>query len=136
MANIAKFLQGKKTYISAAALALAAILGWWFGAINDANALALLSLAGAAAGLGAKSQRNAELMMAALGSVRAAQAGHTSVIKALQGQVVKHQADLVKLAEKVAPGADISAGRVIVPAPVPSPLAIREAEESGASQSK
>lgn len=134
MANILTFLQGKKTYISAAVLAFVAIAGWWFGAINDTNFMALLSIAGAAAGLGAKSERNAQLVLGALETVRAAQAGHTSTVQALKSVVVQNQNDLAKLAGKIAPDAGI--GRVITPVPTPSQDAIREAEAAGAPEAK
>lgn len=130
MKNVIIFLQGKKTYISAAALALVAILGWWLGAINETNALALLSAAGVAAGLGAKSERYGQLLLTALSDVRDAQAQHTSVVAALKSQAVQHQADLAAIALKVAPELGIVAGRVITPVPTPTQEAIREAEET------
>jgi hypothetical protein len=91
MEKIRKFLQGKKTYISAAALALVAILGWWLGAVDNTNASALLCAAGALAGLGAKSQRTAEAVLVALGNLRDAQDAHA------RGQKV----DLFKLAQQI-----------------------------------
>jgi hypothetical protein len=91
MGKIVKGLQGKKTYISAAALALVAILGWWFGALSQANALALLCLAGASAGLGAKSERYAQATLAALSNVRDAQAQHKPLdIKALAAEIIQN----------------------------------------------
>jgi hypothetical protein len=74
MQAIKQFLQGKKTYLSAALIALVACLGWWFGVIGDAEALSLLGVAGATAGLGAKSQRTADVIMTALAEVRQLQA--------------------------------------------------------------
>lgn len=73
MTKIREFLLGKKTYISAAALALIAIAGWWFGYIGGTQAMAMLATAGGIAGLGAKSQRTAEITMAALTEVHHAQ---------------------------------------------------------------
>ena len=74
MQNIKVFLQGKKTYLSAALIALAAIAGWWVGAVNETQAVAMLGVAGAAAGLGAKSQRTAEAVLTVLGDIRSVQA--------------------------------------------------------------
>jgi hypothetical protein len=74
MQEIKQFLQGKKTYLSATAIALTAICGWWFGTLDNTQAVALLSVAGAAAGLGAKSQRTAETVLTTLADLRQAQA--------------------------------------------------------------
>jgi hypothetical protein len=74
MQRIKEFLQGKKTYLSAALIALVAVFGWWTGVLNDTYALALLGVAGTSAGLGAKSQRTAEAVLAALGDIRQVQA--------------------------------------------------------------
>ena len=74
MQNIKQFLQGKKTYLSAALIALVAIVGWWIGVVSETQALAMLGVAGAAAGLGAKSQRTGEAILAVLGDIRSAQA--------------------------------------------------------------
>ena len=83
MQQIKEFLQGKKTYFSAALIALVAVCGWWFGVLDDTHALALLGAAGVAAGLGAKSQRTAEAIMSELAQVRQAQAvaamNHTKI---------------------------------------------------------
>lgn len=90
MTKVVTFLQGKKTYISAAALALVAVLGWWFGALSNANALAVLSAAGVAAGLGAKSERYGQLVLTALSNVRDAQAQHKPVdVKAVASEISK-----------------------------------------------
>ncbi|HEV7521300.1 MAG TPA: hypothetical protein VGP89_09390 [Candidatus Angelobacter sp.] len=77
MQQIKEFLQGKKTYLSAAGIAMVAICGWWFGALNDTQALALLGVAGAAAGLGAKSARTAEAILTVLRDIRQVQAKAT-----------------------------------------------------------
>jgi hypothetical protein len=74
MQNIKSFLQGKKTYISAALIALVAIVGWWLGVVSEPQALAMLGVAGVGAGLGAKSERSAEAILAMLGDIRSAQA--------------------------------------------------------------
>lgn len=74
MQNIKDFLQGKKTYLSAALIALVAIFGWWFGVLDETKALALLGVAGVGAGLGAKSERAAEAILTVLGDIRSAQA--------------------------------------------------------------
>jgi hypothetical protein len=110
MEKIKKLLQGKKTYISAAALALAAILGWWLGAIDNTNSLALLSTAGALAGLGAKSQRTAEAVLVALANMRDAQEAHA------RGQKV----DLFKFAAQI--------GLQVIPGVVP--LSVVPSEQS------
>jgi hypothetical protein len=73
MGEIRQFLQGKKTYISAALSSIVALAGWWFGAIDTTNAAALLATAGAVAGLGAKAQRTSQLVLTALNDIRAAQ---------------------------------------------------------------
>jgi hypothetical protein len=100
MTQIRKFLQGKKTYLSAAALALAAILGWYFGYIDGTQATAMLATAGIGAGLGAKSNRVAQDLMAGLTSIRYAQVTaaqqHKPVdVKQLAGEVAKHVASEV-----------------------------------------
>jgi hypothetical protein len=74
MQAIQQFLQGKKTYISAAALCMVAVSGFLFGYIGGTEATALLSAAGALAGLGAKSQRTAQTIIAELRQVQAAAA--------------------------------------------------------------
>jgi hypothetical protein len=74
MQNIKSFLQGKKTYISAALIALVAIVGWWLGVVSEPQALAMLGIAGVGAGLGAKSERTAEAILTVLGDIRSSQA--------------------------------------------------------------
>jgi hypothetical protein len=74
MQRIKEFLQGKKTYLSAAAIALIAVCGWWYGVLDDTKALALLGVAGVSAGLGAKSERNAEAVLTVLRDIRQVQA--------------------------------------------------------------
>jgi hypothetical protein len=74
MQQIKQFLQGKKTYLSAALIALVACFGWWFKVIGYTEALALLGGAGVAAGLGAKSERTAGAILAALDDIQQAQA--------------------------------------------------------------
>jgi hypothetical protein len=105
MEKIRQILQGKKTYISAAALALVAILGWWLGAVDNTNAVSLLATAGALAGLGAKSQRTAQAVLVAISDLRDAQEAHA------RGQKV----DLFKFAQQV--GLQVIPG--IVPISVP-----------------
>jgi hypothetical protein len=95
MQRIKEFLQGKKTYLSAAGIALVAICGWWFGVLNDAEAAALLGVAGAAAGLGAKSDRTAETVMTVLRDIRQAQA------KAAVGQKIDAKQLAVDLGKEV-----------------------------------
>jgi hypothetical protein len=74
MQQIKQFLQGKKTYLSAALIALVACLGWWFKVIGYTEALSLLGVAGAMAGLGAKSERTAGAILAVLDDIQQAQA--------------------------------------------------------------
>jgi hypothetical protein len=114
MEKIKKLLQGKKTYISAAALALAAILGWWLGAIDNTNSLALLSTAGALAGLGAKSQRTAEAVLVTLENIRDEQEAHA------RGQKIDVAKVAGEIAKQIAP--QVIAG--IVPIQVPSVVTI------------
>jgi hypothetical protein len=100
MEKIRQILQGKKTYISAAALALVAIVGWWLGAVDNTNASALLCAAGALAGLGAKSQRTAEAVLDALQEIKYVQQAHAegklgspeAVIAFLQNEAKRGQA--------------------------------------------
>lgn len=67
-----KWLQGKKTYISAAVLLLTAVVGWWFGAINGTEATGMIAGAFGLAGLGARSARYAQMTFAALEDVKQA----------------------------------------------------------------
>jgi hypothetical protein len=85
MQSLKQFLQGKKTYFSAIVIAIAALCGWWFGTIDNATAVAMLGVAGAAAGLGAKSQRTAEIFLSTLADLRQAQAVNAA------GQKVDHK---------------------------------------------
>jgi hypothetical protein len=64
------WLQGKKTYFGAAGLFLAAVLGWWFGTVNEAQAAGMIAAAFGLVGLGARSTRYAELTLAALEEVK------------------------------------------------------------------
>jgi len=61
-----KWLEGKKTYLGAAALAAGAIAAFWFGEINGAQLTMVLGLALAAAGLGDKLQRYLPFVVSAL----------------------------------------------------------------------
>ncbi|MBZ5533083.1 MAG: hypothetical protein LAO20_16760 [Acidobacteriia bacterium] len=70
MNRIREFLKGKKTYLSAAGLAIVAGLGWWFNAFNGTVATGMLAMAAGLAGLGAKSDRAAQMTMIALEDVR------------------------------------------------------------------
>jgi hypothetical protein len=74
MQNIKSFLQGKKTYLSAALIALVAIIGWWLGVVSEPQALAMLGVAGVGAGLGAKSERTSQAILTVLGDIRNVQA--------------------------------------------------------------
>lgn len=74
MSRIRIWLQGKKTYFSAGALAVVACFGYFGGILDGANTVALLTFAGGLAGLGAKSQRTADAILLALDNVRDAQA--------------------------------------------------------------
>jgi hypothetical protein len=74
MQQIKQFLQGKKTYFSAALIALVSCIAWWIHVIGYTEALSLLGVAGGMAGLGAKSQRTAETILAVLGDIQQAQA--------------------------------------------------------------
>jgi hypothetical protein len=74
VSRIRIWLYKKKTYFSAGALALVACLGYFGGILDGTNALALLTFAGGLAGLGAKSQRTADQLLAVLDDVRNAQA--------------------------------------------------------------
>jgi hypothetical protein len=67
---VIKALQGKKTYISSAALFLVAILGWWFGVVNGVQAAGMIAAAFGLAGLGARSTRYAELTLSALEEIK------------------------------------------------------------------
>src|SRR5215471_16881671 len=71
-----KFLQGKKTYIGAAGLFLAAVLGWWFGAVNGTEATAMIAGAFSLVGLGARSTRYAELTLQALEEIKNSPRSH------------------------------------------------------------
>src|SRR5262245_50584749 len=73
MQKIKEFLQGKKTYIGAAGLALTSILGWWFGALNGVLATGMLTAAFSIAGLGAKSDRLASETFEALNEAKRVQ---------------------------------------------------------------
>jgi len=73
MQNIKNFLQGKKTYIGAAGLALIAILGWWFGALSGTIASGMLAAAFGIAGLGAKGDRLAALTLEAMSEAKRVQ---------------------------------------------------------------
>lgn len=100
MTQIREWLKGKKTYISAAALALVAIAGWWFKALDGTQALSLLTTAGALAGLGAKSNRTAEVTLAALSDVRDAQARAAATHKPIDTRQLA-----VEVAKQIAPAA-------------------------------
>jgi hypothetical protein len=83
MLNLKNWLQGKKTYISAAALCLVAIAGFLLGYLGGTETTGMLATAGALAGLGAKSQRTADEVMTVLSGIRQAQAvaavNHTKI---------------------------------------------------------
>jgi hypothetical protein len=69
MTKLRALLVGKKTYIVAGAMALAALAGVFFGKISFAQATALLGFAGAIAGLGAKIDHHAAQVTAVLADV-------------------------------------------------------------------
>jgi hypothetical protein len=77
MQPIKEFLQGKKTYLSAALIALVAICGWWLRVLDDTHTLLFLGAACAAAGLGAKSERTAAAILTVLGDIRQVQSKAT-----------------------------------------------------------
>ncbi len=93
MDRATKFLQGKKTYLSAAAMLVLAICGWWFGAINEVNALALLALAFSTIGLKAGSARYALATIQALEEIKSAQLASAS------GQKIDLGAEMQKLTQ-------------------------------------
>jgi hypothetical protein len=105
MQNFQKFLQGKKTYFSAIVIAIAALCGWWFGTINSTQAIAMLATAGAAAGLGAKSERAAEAVLSMLADLRKAQA-----VNAV-GQKIDHRQIAAEVVKQLAAG--FSSGGVL-----------------------
>jgi hypothetical protein len=109
MHQLKEFLQGKKTYISAAALGLVAAIGFLLGYIGGTEATALLSAAGALAGLGAKSQRTADVIMTALAEVRQVQA-RTAV-----GQKIDTKALVADLSKQLFQQIVASGGVVPVP---------------------
>jgi hypothetical protein len=92
MDKFRQLLQGKKTYLSALLLALAACTGWWFNVLGDTQLIEALGVAGAIAGLGAKSQRNAESVLGALEDLRQAQ----------ERRAAGQQIDAIQLARQVA----------------------------------
>ncbi|HEX5234152.1 MAG TPA: hypothetical protein VFW25_02350 [Silvibacterium sp.] len=69
MKKLRAWLVGKKTYIVAGAVALAALAGVFFGKLSFAQATALLGFAGAIAGLGAKIDHHAAQVTAVLTDV-------------------------------------------------------------------
>jgi hypothetical protein len=93
MKNIKDFLQGKKTYIGAAALALIAILGWWFGAVSGTVASGMLAAAFGIAGLGAKGDRLTALTFEALNEAKRVQSLRAT------GQKIDWTAEGVTLAQ-------------------------------------
>lgn len=123
MNNIANFLQGKKTYISAAALLLVAVAGWWFGAISETDALALLCVAGVAVGLGAKSERYGRLVLTSLEDVKArAQPGKPLDVKAVAIEISRQVgpqvvSEIIAAAEKGEASAANASASITVSAP-------------------
>lgn len=116
MSKIKEFLQGKKTYIGAGALALVAVVGWSAGAINVAVAGGMLSAAFAMAGLGAKSDRLAGATLETL-----AEAKRLVSLRA-QGQKIDlaaEEARLIAIVQKAIQGPDalgMSTG-TLIPSP-------------------
>jgi hypothetical protein len=91
MQKIKQFLVGKKTYISASALALIAILGWWTGVIPGAVASGMLAAAFGIAGLAAKADRLAAVTLEALNEAKRVQTVRAQGVKinwAEEGQVI------------------------------------------------
>jgi len=66
-----KWLEGKKTWIGAGLLAVAAVAGYWFGALDGTVATAMLGFALTAVGLGDKADRYVPQILAALDNLRA-----------------------------------------------------------------
>jgi hypothetical protein len=123
MNRIREFLKGKKTYLSAAGLAIVAGVGWWFNAISSTVAVGMLATAGGLAGLGAKSDRAAEMTIVALEDVRRVTQNKQPVTAA---QIATIVSDVVMGATK--------AGLSITPpgAPVPNVLTPIDAPPGGA----
>jgi hypothetical protein len=120
--GIRAWLQGKKTYMCAAALAVTGCAGYYSGALPGATASAVLCAAGGLAGLGAKSQRTADSVLAALNDVRDAQARaaaqHKPVdVKALAAAVAKEMAPQVVSAIVPVAGVPGAAGSQIPRSP-------------------
>ena len=65
------WMTGKKTYIAAAALALFAVAGFWFGAIGGTQLGEALAVALGIAGLGHKFDRQIELIVEAMEAAKA-----------------------------------------------------------------
>jgi hypothetical protein len=99
MQAIQQLLQGKKTYICACALSLVAVFGFLSGYLSGTETTALLSTAGAMAGLGAKSERTAGAILDALGEVQTLQRAHAS------GQLGSREAVEQFLQKEIARGA-------------------------------
>jgi hypothetical protein len=68
--NFVQWLQGKKTYIGAAIMVLAAVVGWWFHLVSDPELVSICAAAFAMCGLGARSTRYGELTLQALERVQ------------------------------------------------------------------
>ena len=73
MQSLVKFLQGKKTYLSAFVVAMAALCGWWYGVLDNTQAIAILGTASGLAGLSAKNERYGQMILTAMDDVRQAQ---------------------------------------------------------------
>jgi hypothetical protein len=89
-----KWLTGKKTYIGAAVLALAAIVGFWYGAIDGVQLTQALGVAFAIVGLGHKADRQIAAAVAALEAAKAARTDAASVsgaaVSTAAGKALEH----------------------------------------------
>jgi len=89
LGRVRGFLQGKKTYISAAALGLFAALSWWCGFASTENAGALIILAFGLAGLGAKSERYGRAALAILEEMKKLQLARAAGTKVDLGKAAQ-----------------------------------------------
>ena len=74
------WLTGKKTYFGAAALALTAVGGFWFGSLDANTMTALLSAALITVGLGHKFDRYLDMGVILIENAKAQQAAKSNVM--------------------------------------------------------